>query len=58
MVSNLISFVLLTLLLKAQISSVDRMTYTAVGLRKANELFIEMVRLDNIHRGLFPNTSW
>ncbi|GLI64870.1 hypothetical protein VaNZ11_008256 [Volvox africanus] len=57
-VSNLISFVLLTLLLHTQIKSVGRLTYTADGLLQAHELFIEMVVLDNVHRGLFPNTSW
>ncbi|GIL45014.1 hypothetical protein Vafri_2438 [Volvox africanus] len=57
-VSNLISFVLLTLLLHTQIKSVGRLTYTADGLLQAHELFIEMVVLDNVYRGLFPNTSW
>ncbi|KAG2494212.1 hypothetical protein HYH03_007568 [Edaphochlamys debaryana] len=57
-VSNLISFIMLTLLLHAQVQSVDRLSYTAVGVRYAHELFIEMVTIDNIHRGLVPNTSW
>ncbi|EFJ49262.1 phosphate acetyltransferase [Volvox carteri f. nagariensis] len=57
-VSNLISFVLLTLLLHTQIKSVGRLTYTANGLLLAHELFIDLVLLDNLHRGLIPNTSW
>jgi hypothetical protein len=57
-VSNLVSFAVLTLLLRNQIAAVDRMTDTFESLRTSQELVIQLSTLDNIHRGLFPNTSW
>ena len=57
-VSNLVSFVILTLLLKDQMAAVDRMTFTFEGLRTSQELLVQLTAMNDSTRGLHPNTSW